>query len=164
MKSQRYARVVGGDATELDETPQQIQEHLLAMALEPRRQLEGDIVVLLVYLESNEVEPLIGVVRSREEVRALTVKLGLDTMNPPVWWQPMPLQGSSGPHTVWPDPELVYIVGTGGIDDLSGDTGRSPIASGVFTDRSAARAFADEECKESDEVTLRTVRVGESLR
>lgn len=116
--------------------------------------------ILLVYRASTIAEPLLAAVRSTDALRALIEKEQLPGGIDGLWWQSMPLQESSGPHTEWPNPEFVYIVGSGGIDDFSGDTGFDPIASAVFTDAAAAQRFAEKERLANEPVTVRTFPVG----
>ena len=94
------------------------------------------------------------------------------------WWRDFPLQGAERPHSQWPEPSFVHIVGEGGIDNLRGDTSYELEPLAVFTDIEGATRFAaaQEEYNRAisiacssptaateTTVTMRTVPVGSLL-
>lgn len=136
------------------------QLRLLRLSTATDSQVRGAATVLLVYRESTTAEPLVAVVQDLGQLRGLIDNGEIPVSIDDVWWQELPLQGSDGPLTEWPNPERIHIVGTGGIDDAAGDTGFDPIASAAFVDEPAARRFADKDLRENGLVAMRTVALG----
>lgn len=60
-------------------------------------------------------------------------------------WIEMQLQGSDGYHSVWPNPEVVFIVSDGGLGDDPADEDADATVRGVFTDLAAAEEYLRED-------------------